>query len=438
ALVEYLKSSRIKIIGSTTPEAFQRYIYQKQEIKELFDVIDVNEPDSNTALYMMLEKAFELEKSNSISISFSAVKEARDLSDSYTIDGSAMPGRAIRLLDDVISYGKTHGHKKISKKEVQDFIQQKTHIVLDKPSEEESRKLLNLESELHKQIISQDEAVVAIADAMRRVRSGMKDQKKPIASFLFLGPTGVGKTETAKALASSYFGDEKDMIRMDMSEYQNPDSIERFLGNKGGPYAESLADKILKNPFTLILLDEFEKAYPPILDLFLQILDEGHLTDNLGRTVSFNNSIIIATSNAGSEFIREEYKEGVNPEEVKKQLIEKVLQVNVFKPELINRFDDVIVFRALSEKDVVAVAKLFLQDVINVISEKQISLSYDPEVAEFIAKHAYSVEFGARNIKRFIEQSVENRLSKMILSNELPGGSQASINVEGESLVIKH
>lgn len=437
ALVEYLKSSNIKIIGSTTPDEFQRYIYPKQEIKELFDVIDIQEPSSDTAIYMVLEKAQTLEHMNSITITYQAVKEACHLSNSYVNDGSAMPGRAIRLLEDVISYATTHGNRKITKKEVQDFIQQKTHIVLDKPTPEESQKLLHLEEALHRQIIAQNEAVVAIADAMRRVRSGIKDEQKPIASFLFLGPTGVGKTETAKALASSYFGDETSMIRMDMSEYQNPDAIDRLLGSKSGPYEETLADKILKNPFTLILLDEFEKAYPPILDLFLQILDEGHLTDNIGRTVSFSNSMIIATSNAGSEFIREEYKEGVDTEGVKKQLLETIMQKNIFKPELINRFDGVIVFRALTEPEVVEVAKIFLQEVIDEVSQKHILLSYTPEAAEFIAHHAYSVEFGARNIRRFIEQSVENQLSKMILSNDLPGGSTASIVVEENSLVIK-
>lgn len=437
ALVEYLKSSRIKIIGSTTPDAFQKYIYPKQEIKELFDVIELSEPDENATLFMLLEKAKELERQNSIVISFSALKESIALSNSYSNDGTALPGRAIKLLEDVISFNATHGGRKITKEQIQDFIQQKTHIVLDKPSEEESQKLLHLEEELHKQVISQQEAISAIANAMRRVRSGMKNENRPIASFLFLGPTGVGKTETAKALAASYFGDEKAMIRLDMSEYQNPDSIDRFLGSDSH-YEDSLADKVQKRPFSLLLLDEFEKAYVPIRDLFLQILDEGRLTDNLGRTVSFNNTIIIATSNAGSEFIREEYKEGEDPEELKKKLVEKILQQNIFKPELINRFDDVIIFRALSENDASEVAKLFLKDVIDRASEKQITLSYTDEVSQFIAKNAYSVEFGARNLRRFIEQSVENQLSKLILSNELSGGSSATIVVENNNLVIKH
>lgn len=434
-LVEYLKSSRIKIIGSTTDEAFKEFISTKVEIKELFDVVEVGEPDAETVLFMTLEKSKELEYLNKVKITFSAIKESVALSSSYTSDGIALPGRAIHLLDDAISFCLTHGTRKITKKDVQDFVEEKVHIVLDKPDAQESQKLLNLEQDLHKSIISQNEAVQAISDAMRRVRSGMKEGTRPIASFLFLGPTGVGKTQTAKALAKSYFGDEKSMIRLDMSEYQEPQSVERFLGREGS-YGSTITDKVANNPFSLILLDEFEKAYPRILDLFLQILDEGHLTDDSGRTISFSNCIIIATSNAGSEFIREEYKEGMI-EDVKKQLVEKILESNIFKPELINRFDDVIIFKSLNEMEVAEVAKLFLGNVIKNAEDQQVTLSYDESVPFFIAKSAYNIEFGARNIRRFIEQSIENQLSKLILSNKIVKGSSAKIKVVSDSLVIE-
>jgi ATP-dependent Clp protease ATP-binding subunit ClpC len=430
ALIEYLKSSKIQIIGSTTEEAFNSFIYQKQEIKELFDVVNVKEPDGETALFMVLEKSKELGGLNHVSISYSATKEVCKLSDSYENDGNAMPGRAIRLLEDVIAFCKTHGVRDITEKEVRSFISEKTNVLLDKPTEEESGKLLNLENEIHKRVISQDEAVSAISNAMRRVRSGMKNEGKPIASFLFLGPTGVGKTQTAKVLAKSYFGDEEAMIRLDMSEYQNDDVINTLLG-------EGFVDKILKNPFSLVLLDEFEKASKGVHDLFLQVLDEGRLTDHLGRVISFKNAIIIATSNAGSEFIREKYKEGVDVENVKKELIEKIQQSGVYKPELINRFDDVIVFKPLSEKDAVAVAKLFLQESIDKIAKQQITLSYNDEVTEFIAKNSFSIEFGARNVRRFIEATIENQLSKLLLSNTLQKGGNAQIVIEDNALVIR-
>ncbi len=430
SLVEYLKSSRIKIIGSTTEDAFNTFIYQKQEVKELFDVVEVAEPDPETSLFMILEKSKDLEKINHVSISYNGLKEVSSLSDSYENDGTALPGRAIRLLDDVIANCKTHGVNEITEEEVRSFVGEKTNLLLDKPDTQESEKLLELEAMIHKRVISQDEAVSAISNAMRRVRSGMKNEGKPIASFLFLGPTGVGKTQTAKALASSYFGDESAMIRLDMSEYQNDDAINLLLG-------EGIVDKILHNPFSLILLDEFEKASKGVHDLFLQVLDEGRLTDHLGRVVSFKNAIIIATSNAGSEFIREKYKEGVNVEDVKRELIERIQQSGVYKPELINRFDDVIVFRPLSEKDAVSVAKLFLQESIDKISEQQIILTYSDDVTEFIAKNSFSTEFGARNVRRFIEQTIENQLSKLLLSNTLQKGGAAVITVENNSLVIR-
>lgn len=430
ALIEYLKSSKIKIIGSTTEDAFNTYIYQKQEIKELFDVVEVAEPDPETALFMVLEKSKDLERINHVSISYKALKEVCSLSDAYENDGTALPGRAIRLLEDVISNSKTHGINDVTEEEVRSFVGEKTNLLLDKPDTQETEKLLDLEATIHKRVISQDEAVAAISNAMRRVRSGLKNEGKPIASFLFLGPTGVGKTQTAKALAASYFGNETEMIRLDMSEYQSDDAVSTLLG--GG-----FVDKILKNPFSLVLLDEFEKAAKGVHDLFLQVLDEGRLTDHLGRVVSFKNAIIIATSNAGSEFIREKYKEGVVADNVKKELIEKIQQSGIYKPELINRFDDVIVFRPLSEKDAVSVAKLFLQESIDKISEQQITLTYSDDVTEFIAKNSFSTEFGARNVRRFIEQTIENQLSILLLSNTLQKGSTATVAVENNSLVIR-
>lgn len=436
ALSEYLNSSRIKIVATTTEQAYKEFVEPKTELKELFDVIEMREPTEEEAIFMVLEKAKELEALNRVLISYQAVKEACILSTTFGTDGIVLPGSAAHLLDDVISFSMSHGIKEISKNEVEKYVEEKKHIALAEPGHEESQKLLHLEEQMHEEIVSQNEAVSSIANAMRRVRSGMKNEKKPIASFLFLGPTGVGKTQTAKALAKSYFGSYESMIRLDMSEYQNPDSINRLLG-KNGMYTETVVDKVLENPFSLILLDEFEKAYPHVLDLFLQILDEGRLTDNSGRTISFANCIIIATSNAGSEFIREADNAGAINENIKAALVEKIQQDGVFKPELLNRFDDIIVFKPLTQNNVASVAKLFIDEVVKNTEKKQITLSYDDAVLSYIAEHAFSIEFGARNIKRFIEQAVENQLSKLILSQTLTRGSNARIVVENNSLVIK-
>ncbi len=431
ALSEYLKSSRIKIIGSTTEAFYKEYIYPKQELKDLFDIVAVREPNEDGAIFMLLEKANEIEMESGVKISFDAIKSTYSLSDSYINDGTVLPGRAVKLLEDVVSYASIHGDRKITKKNVQSLVEEKTKILLSEPTQEESEELLNLETELHKDVVSQNEAISAIADAMRRIRSGISNEKKPIASFLFLGPTGVGKTEAAKSLAKSYFGDEKKMVRLDMTEFQSPDSAKRLIEE-----GEIFVGKVLENPFTEILLDEFEKADPDVHNLFLQILDEGSMTDSLGRSISFKNSVIIATSNAGSEFIRETYRNSADQLAFKDKLVEKILKDGIFRPELINRFDDVIAFKPLEKEDVTKVSKLFLDELGSRLSEKQINLSYDEAVCVYIAENAYSIEFGARNIRRFIQQSIENQISKLILSNELNSQDTVKISVENNSLVI--
>lgn len=433
-IVEYLKSNRIKIIGTTTNGAYKEFIYSKQEVRELFDVIEFEEADRDTIIFMLLENAYILESLNNVKITYKAIQTALNLSDSYLSDGTALPGRAVKLLEDCIANAIINGEKKISHKTIEKFIEGKAKIVLSEPSEEESQKLLNLESEMHKSIVSQDEAIKAIADAMRRVRSGMVDHDRPIASFLFLGPTGVGKTETAKALASNYFGDEKRMIRFDMTEYQGGDALDRFLSEGS---EKTLVDIILNNPFSEILLDEFEKASSSIHDLFLQILDEGRLTDKSNRTASFKNTIIIATSNAGSEYIREVYKNGLPGADFKQKLVEKLLQAGIFKPELVNRFDEIIVFKPLDQTETAKVARLFLEEVVKEAKGKQINLTFNDEVCNFVATNSYSVEFGARNIKRFIQQAIENKLSQLILSKKADIGSNLVIKVRDNSLVIE-
>lgn len=436
-LSEYLKSSRLMIIGTTTETSYQTYIYPKQELRELMDTVQIEEPDERLLLFMLLEKSGELAQAHNVQITYDGLKETIQLSSSYISDGTSLPGRAVRLLEDVITHSVTHGIKVVDKNEVRGFVEQKVHIVLDKPNAEESTQLLNLEEGMHKRIISQNEAVKDIADAMRRVRSGMKDAHRPIASFLFLGPTGVGKTETAKALASLYFGSESSMIRLDMSEYQTQDSLERLLGSRDpNEYIDNLGNKVLNNPFALLLLDEFEKAHPKILDIFLQVLDEGKLTDNTGRSISFANMIIIATSNAGSELIREKIGDKSVTLDEKQHLVDAILKTHIFKPELVNRFDDVVVFKSLSQADIVLIAAHFMKEIEEKLAEQHIRLSYSSDVLEFIAKASYSAEFGARNVRRFIEQAIENHISTKLLDKTLLPGGTATIAIENSTIVV--
>jgi ATP-dependent Clp protease ATP-binding subunit ClpA len=292
---------------------------------------------------------------------------------------------------------------------------------------------MHLEDRLHERVIEQDEAITAISESLRRVRSGMLTSERPV-SFLFLGPTGVGKTETAKTLADYYYKGEKNMIRLDMSEYTDEDGVRRLLGSPPGAGDErgELTDKIHDNPASLILLDEFEKANPKIHNLFLQVLDDGRLTDNKGVTVSFRNAIIIATSNAGSEFIREEVEKGTKIDKTfQKQLLEYLQTKNIFKPELLNRFDDVITFKPLDDTQVIQVVNLMLAALTKSLDDQDIKIVFEPAVIEKISKEGFDVEFGARPLRRYIQDNIEDLIAQRKLTKELDRGKTGIFSIDG-------
>jgi ATP-dependent Clp protease ATP-binding subunit ClpA len=268
---------------------------------------------------------------------------------------------------------------------------------------------------------------------MRRERSGVESRQKPI-SFLFLGPTGVGKTETTKALADLYYGGEKNMIRLDMSEYTDEIGIRRLLGAPPGEGNErgELTDKIHEAPASLVLLDEFEKAHPKIHNLFLQVLDDGRLTDNKGVTVSFDNALIIATSNAGSEFIREEVEAG-NPLDKKFQakLLDYLQTNKIFKPELLNRFDGVITFKPLGPSEVKQVVGLLLKKITKDLSLQDITVTFDMAVIEKIAQEGFDPEFGARPLSRYIQDNIEDLIARKKLTGEITRGKKINIGIDG-------
>ena len=347
------------------------------------------------------------------------------------------PGRALDLLENVASKSSLDRKKTIDAQDVIEFVQRKTNIALSEPDERERELLLSLEEKMHKRVIGQEEAVLAVANTLRRLRSGFKSENRPISVMLFLGPTGVGKTETAKALAAEYFGNQNAMIRLDMSEYQTQDQIKRILGESPGEevIANALTDQVEKNPFSLILLDEFEKAHPHLLDIFLQVFDEGRLTDNRGKTVSFTNTIIIATSNAGSELIRETINKGLTM--LRDELVDYLLKNNIFKPELINRFDEVIVFRPLMQEEVQKISSILLSETLSTLSDNGIKLTFDDHVVSKIAKESYDATFGARNIRRYIADNVESYISKLILQDNIKKGEEAKLTVdEGNAFVV--
>lgn len=435
ALSPYLKNGTLPIITSLTPGNYKSY-FLKSPLSQLFNPILLKEPSSEQSEKMVMEKTKEIEKVDSVIITYLALKASVKYADRYS-QSMVLPGSAISFLSDAVS-GLTHqdvtlyaNTKKrlLTEDELIKNFEHKTKIKLSEPNQKEKDLLLHLEDTLHKSVIGQDEAVTMLSQAMRRIRSGVKDMNKPV-SFLFLGPTGVGKTETAKSLAVAYFGGEAAMIRLDMSEYADEQGQRRLLGALPGQGEDrgELTEKVSDSPFSLILLDEFEKAHPTILNLFLQILDDGRLTDNKGKVVSFMNTIIIATSNAGSDLIHAAVESGKAMDKgFTMQLIEYLQANHLYRPELLNRFDAIITFKPLGSQEVVQIANLLLQDLKKDLEEKDIVLNFDPSVLEKISREAYSIEFGARPIKRYLQNTLEELISQKLLRNELKRGDSVRV-----------
>jgi ATP-dependent Clp protease ATP-binding subunit ClpC len=439
ALMPYMQSGNMPIIATITTGAYKTF-FEHNPLKESFTIVELKEPEKNAAIQMVLGKTQEVEKKNHVILSYRAIASSVDLADRY-IQDEVLPGSAVSLLEDV-SNKVAHStepffentHKRIVLEEhVVKHVEGIAHVSIATPDKEEVNILLHLEDKLHERISAQDDAVNAVAEAMRRVRSGIEVGQRPI-SFLFLGPTGVGKTETAKALADFYYHGQKNMIRLDMSEYNDEVGIKRLLGAAPGEGNErgELTDKIKDNPASLVLLDEFEKANPKILDLFLQVLDDGRLTDNKGNTVSFRDAIIIATSNAGSEFIREEVEKGTPIDKAFQQKLLEYLQSNhLFKPELLNRFDGVITFKPLGSAQIRQVIRIMLQSVVKALEEQDIKVIFDDAVIEKIVQEGFDKEFGARPLRRYIQDNIEDIIAKEKLAQKLQRGQTIEFSVDG-------
>lgn len=439
ALLPYLQSGNMPVIATISTGNYKTYM-ERNPIKEVFSVIELKEPDKNIAIQMVMEKTQEIEKKNNVIISYRAIDSAVELANRFLQD-SALPGNAISLLENVankVALSEAsffeHTHKKVVFEDhVVKHIEDTVHVSIAMPDKKEIDVLLHLEDKLHERIIDQYEAVTAIAEAMRRERSGVESDQKP-TSFLFLGPTGVGKTETTKALADLYYGGEKNMIRLDMSEYTDEIGLRRLLGAPPGEGSErgELTDKIHDHPASLVLLDEFEKAHPKIHNLFLQVLDDGRLTDNKGITVSFANALIIATSNAGSEFIREEVGAGAPIDKKFQSRLLDYLQTNkIFKPELLNRFDGVITFKPLGQSEVKQVVDLLLRKITQNLNEQDIKVTFDSAVIEKIAQEGFDKEFGARPLSRYIQDNIEDLIAKRKLTGEIVRGKNINLGIDG-------
>jgi len=433
-IAPYLRFPQFQIIALTSYEGLHKYIERNSSLLALFEKVEISGISKRETLILLEYLTFVLEKKHKIFISYPAIREIVSLTDRY-FPSLHFPEKAIDILDEVAVYVANSTKEKIVLPEhIAKIITEKTEIPVGEMETKEREILLNLESLIHKRIINQSEAVKEVSTALRRARSDITVKKSIMGGFLFLGPTGVGKTETAKALAEIYFGAEKRMIRLDMSEFQDIKDIPRLIGSSDG--TGLLTMPVRENPFSLILLDEIEKAHPNILNLFLQVLDEGHLTDGLGRKINFKNTIIIATSNAGYKVILKSLEEKKGWLGVKQRLLDYLFENRILRPEFINRFDAVVIFSPLSKDNLLDISQLMLGKLKKNLQEKGIELIITQALKEKIVELSYSPVFGAREMRRVIQDKVENVLASALLSKELPRGSKVEIDPEGFKLVV--
>ncbi len=430
-LLHYLESNGVYLIGTSDISSFNKYISTNGALMQHITKINITEPTKGEMVRILEDVVPRVEYHTSSLITYQTVKETIKAADKYILN-IPNPEKSITLLDGAASRAAAErGKTIITPKDVDDYVVEKYDVPSSQIKGGEKKKLLALEELMHKRVVGQNEAINAIANAMRRARAQITDSKKPIGSFLFLGSTGVGKTETAKALAESYFGEEDRMIRFDMSEYQNKQDIYRFIGsNIGGDEQQGeLTSKVREKPFSLILFDEVEKAHPDILNLFLQVLDEGHLTDGSGRKVSFTNTIIISTSNAGANLIRKSISSGAEYEKTRQALMNHLQEKNIYRPEFLNRFTGVVVFSPLSFDEINKVATLMLDKLIKDIKKnKGVELEVLPDAVAKLAKLGFDPQMGARPMARAIQNRLENLLAKKLLSGEIKKGSKISVS----------
>ncbi|NLL97543.1 MAG: ATP-dependent chaperone ClpB [Clostridiaceae bacterium] len=329
--------------------------------------------------------------------------------------------------------------EEVTEDEITEIISKWTGIPVTKLMEEEKKKLLNLEHELHKRVIGQNEAVTAVSDAVLRARAGLKDNKRPIGSFIFLGPTGVGKTELAKALSEALFDTEENMVRIDMSEYMEKHSVARLIGAPPGyvGYEEGgqLTEAVRRKPYSVILFDEIEKAHPDVFNILLQILDDGRLTDSQGRNVNFKNTVIIMTSNIGSRYLLDNIGEDGELDEATRNKVMSELKYG-FKPEFLNRVDDIVLFKPLTRAEVKEIVKLVINTVSDRLAEKEMKLEISGSALDYIVQNGWNPEYGARPVKRFIQKEIETELGRLLIKGSLSEGDTALVDSDGKSLFI--
>ena len=495
-----LARGEFKLIGATTFNEYQKYIEKDAALERRFAKVTVEEPTADETVAILQGLKVTFESFHQVSFDEAAIKAAVQLSVRY-MPSRRLPDKAIDLLDEAAAAVKIatknnlleqraldkqlvsleaqlqeavinkafkaakalrvslekqikKREKVISKKHISRVaetdvfavVSNLTGVPVTQMSKSEMKRLVNLEKELHKRVIGQSEAVSAVANAIRRSRSGISDDRRPMGSFMFLGPTGVGKTELAKALAQTVFGDESSMIRIDMSEYMEKFNTSRLVGAPPGyvGYEEGgqLTEQVRNKPYAVVLFDEAEKAHPDVFNLLLQILDDGFITDGKGRKVDFRNTIIIMTSNLGATALRDEKTVGfgttnqsANYAAMKSRILEELKKQ--YRPEFLNRIDESIVFHPLAEKELSDIVKIMVKPLVDRLANRQITLKLSASAYQLIAKHGFDPEYGARPIRKALEKDLENQLSDKLLLGEIVTGSLVTVGTRSDKLTIK-
>ena len=502
-----LARGEIQLIGATTINEYRKYVEKDAALERRFQPVNVEEPDVEASIRILNGIRSKYEEHHHVEILPEAVEAAVKLSDRYINDRN-LPDKAIDLIDEaaaavrlssvqtparqqemlaeiaemdkeIENYVKADDYERVSElKRVQDALIKKyerlrknneqaeakrryvvdeediarvvsvwTKVPLEKIAEKESERLLKLEDELHKRVIGQEEAVTAVAKAMRRGRTGLKDPNRPIGSFLFLGPTGVGKTELCKALAEAMFGSENALIRVDMSEYMEGHSVSKMIGSPPGyvgfEEGGQLSEKVRRNPYSVVLFDEIEKAHPDVFNILLQVLDDGHITDSKGRKVSFKNTVLIMTSNAGAQRIVDPKNLGFTVDKSEKKDYDKMKSgvmeevKKIFKPEFINRIDEIIVFHQLSKDNMKSIVSLLASNLSKRCEEQlQIKLKFSPALKEYLVEKHSDKKMGARPLKRAIQSLVEDALAEEILRGNVKPGDMVTAGMKDEKVTF--
>jgi len=489
-----LARGELHVVGATTADEYRKNIEKDAALERRFHPVLIGEPTVEDTVEILRGLKDRYEAHHRVKVSEEAIKAAAELSDRYITD-RFLPDKAIDLMDQAAARVRLRSKTKpqdakeveeemnrlrrekdravaaedfenaqqlktrlgeldkeleesregdtpvaeVTAEDIAEVVSRATGIPVSQLTQEERARLLGLEQQLHERVVGQEEAVEAVAEAVRRARAGLSDPGRPTGSFLFLGPTGVGKTELALTLAEALFGDEAAMVRVDMSEFQERHTVSRLVGAPPGyvghEEAGQLTESVRRRPYSVLLLDEIEKAHPDVFNILLQLLDDGQLTDAQGRIVDFKNTVIIMTSNLGSERIQAHTRKDESFEELKEEMAQ-VLRHNL-RPEFLNRIDETIVFRALTEEQTADIARLLVERTKRRLRSQNIEVEFSEAAVELLAKEGFDPEFGARPLRRIIQRRVDNELSRMVLNGSLKAGDKVVVDAGEDELAFE-